>query len=129
MPTSRQSYWPSSDAGRRSTRMDGPGDRPPLIRVAAVQAAPVFLNREATVAKAAGLMRQAAGNGAQLVVFPESFIPCYPVWLWAGRSDVEADAFARFYANAVDVPGRDTACLSEAARSSGVALAIGITER
>ena len=89
----------------------------------------MFLNRAATIAKVAELTRQAAGNGAQLVVFPESFIPCYPVWLWAGRADVEANAFARFYANAVDVPGPDTACLAEAARSSGVALAIGITER
>ena len=109
--------------------MDVPGDKQPLVRVAAVQAAPVFLNRAATIAKAAGLMSQAAANGAQLVVFPESFIPCYPVWLWAGRADVEADAFARFYANAVDVPGADTACLSEAARTTGVALAIGVTER
>jgi nitrilase len=109
--------------------MDVPGDKPPLVRVAAVQAAPVFLNRAATIAKAAGLVSQAAGNGAQLVLFPESFIPCYPVWLWGGRADVEADAFARLYANAVDVPGADTACLAEAARSSGVALAIGVTER
>ncbi len=85
--------------------MGFPGDKQPLVRMAAVQAAPVFLNREATVAKAAGLVGQAAGNGAQLVVFPESFVPCYPVWLWAGRADVEADAFSRLYANAVDVPG------------------------
>jgi nitrilase len=49
--------------------------------------------------------------------------------LWAGRADVEADAFSRLYANAVDVPGADTACLSEAARRTGVSLAIGVTER
>ena len=105
------------------------GDKQPLVRVAAVQAAPVFLDREATIAKAVGLTRQAAANGAQLVVFPESFVPCYPVWLWAGRADVEADAFARLYANGVDVPGADTACLAQAARTTGVALAIGVTER
>src|ERR1700716_1640382 len=109
--------------------MDTPGDTQPLLRVVVVQAAPVFLNRQATIAKAAELMSQAALNGAQLVVFPESFVPCYPVWLWGGRADVEADAFARLYANAVDVPGAGTARLSEAARSSGVALAIGVTER
>ena len=109
--------------------MDGPGDRQPTVRVAAVQAAPVFLNREATIARATQLLGQAAENGAQLVVFPESFIPCYPVWLWADRADVEADAFARLYANAVDVPGAGTAALSEAARNAGVALAIGVTER
>jgi nitrilase len=109
--------------------MNLPGDKQPVVRVAAVQAAPVFLDREATIGKAAALIGQAAANGAQLVVFPESFVPCYPVWLWAGLADVESDAFARLYANAVDVPGAATACLSEAARSCGVALAIGVTER
>ena len=109
--------------------MDGPGDKQPLVRVAAVQAAPVFLNREATIAKATALLSQAAHHGAQLVVFPESFVPCYPVWLWGRRADVEAHAFARLYANAVDVPGACTARLSEAARSTGVALAIGVSER
>jgi hypothetical protein len=95
--------------------MGGAGDAQPHVRVATVQAAPVFLNRDATVARAAGLMRQAAGSGAQLVVFPKSFIPCYPVWLWSGRADVESDAFSRLYANAIDVPGDDTVCLAEAA--------------
>ena len=109
--------------------MNGTGDKQPLVRVAAVQAEPVFLDRAATIAKAAGLIDEAAVNGAQLVVFPESFVPCYPVWLSAGRADVETDAFSRLYANAVDVPGPAAACLAEAARSSGVALAIGVTER
>src|ERR1700687_2497649 len=109
--------------------MNSPGDKQMLVRVAAVQAEPVFLNREATISKVAGLISQAAGNGAQLAVFPESFVPCYPVWLWAGRADVEADAFSRLYANAVEVPGPDTACLSEVARNAGVALAMGVTER
>src|SRR4030088_3427614 len=105
------------------------GDKQPLVRVAAGQAAPGLLNRGATIPKTARLISEAAGTGAQLVVFPESFVPCYPVWLWAGRADVEADAFSRLYANAVDVPGAATACLAEAARSTGVALAIGVTER
>jgi nitrilase len=105
------------------------GDKQPILRVAAVQAAPVFLDREATVAKAAELIGAAAANGAQLVVFPESFVPCYPVWLRASRADVEVEAFSRLYANAVEVPGADTARLSEVARGAGVAIAIGVTER
>src|SRR5437868_14604758 len=55
-----------------SSSMNGPGDKQLLVRVAAVQAAPVFLDREATISKAARLISQAAGNSAQLVVFPES---------------------------------------------------------
>ena len=105
------------------------GDIRPVLRVAAVQAAPVFLDRDATVAKAIELIRTAAANGAQLVVFPESFIPCYPAWLWSGRADVEVDAFARLYANAVDVPGPHTAQLGDAAQRAGAAVAIGVTER
>ena len=105
------------------------GDSQPRLRVAAVQAAPVFLDREATVAKVAGLISLAAANGAQLVVFPESFVPCYPVWLWSGRADVEVHAFSRLYANAVCVPGPDVSRLAEAVRNAGVMLAIGVTER
>jgi nitrilase len=105
------------------------GDTPPVVRVAAVQASPVFLDRDATLSKAVTLTGQAAANGARLVVFPEAFVPCYPVWLWSGRADVEAAAYARLYANAVEVPGADTARLAAAARDGGVGLAIGVTER
>jgi nitrilase len=52
------------------------------FRVAAVQATPVFLNREATIDKVCTLTEQAARNGVRLVVFPESFIPGYPHWVW-----------------------------------------------
>ncbi|MBV9134524.1 MAG: carbon-nitrogen hydrolase family protein [Chloroflexi bacterium] len=99
------------------------------LRVAAVQAEPVFLDREATVNKALQLIEAAAANGAELVVFPEAFVPGYPVWLWGERADVEPDAYVRLYANAVQVPDATTACLAEAATRAGVGVAIGITER
>ena len=60
----------------------------PKFKVAAVQAAPVFLDTHATIDKACRLIREAAGNGASLVVFPEVFVPAYPYWSWmanAGR--------------------------------------------
>ena len=62
--------------------------RLPVIRAAAVQAEPVILDLDATVAKACDLIREAAGNGAQLVVFPEMFIPTYvngSIWDGASR--------------------------------------------
>ena len=53
------------------------------FRIAAEQAAPVFLNREATVDKACQLIEEAGHNAARLVVFPEAFITAYPDWVWA----------------------------------------------
>ncbi|HEC10183.1 MAG TPA: carbon-nitrogen hydrolase family protein, partial [Acidimicrobiales bacterium] len=52
------------------------------FRVAAVQATPVFLDREATVDRAVALIGEAAAAGAGLVVFPEAFVPGYPDWVW-----------------------------------------------
>ena len=50
--------------------------------IAAVQAAPVFLDRDRTIDKACDLIRQAAKKGAKIIVFPEAFVPTYPDWVW-----------------------------------------------
>jgi predicted amidohydrolase len=57
------------------------GDTFPKFKAAAVQAAPVYLNREATVDKACALIAEAARAGAQLIAFPEVFVPGYPCWI------------------------------------------------
>ena len=103
-----------------------------MIRIAAVQAAPLFLDRDATVEKACALIAEAARNGARLVVFSESFIAGYPDWVWlvpAGRGAMLASLYRELLENAVSVPGDSTRRLGEAAREAGVHVALGITER
>jgi len=99
--------------------------------VAAVQAAPVFLDREATIEKACALAAEAGARGARLAVFPEGFVPAYPLWAWsipAGDTHGLRELYAELLAQAVAVPGPATERLGEAARASGVALAVGVNE-
>src|ERR671922_2916485 len=98
---------------------------------AVVQAAPVFLDREATVEKAVGLIAEAAGEGAELVAFPETWIPGYPSWIYhAARWNDPASkrAFARLQQSSVVVPSPATDALCRAAHEAGVHLVVGIDE-
>ncbi len=104
----------------------------PKYKVAAVQASPVFLDREATVEKACRLVEEAASQGAALVVFPETWLPGYPVWTSAvsrWNYSPAKKVYARLYKNAVDIPGPVTERLGEAARKAGIFLVMGIHER
>jgi nitrilase len=107
--------------------------RPPApFRIAAVQTAPVFLDREATVEKACALIAEAAAGGAKLVVFPEAFVPTYPFWVWfipAGETGPLRALYAELLDQAVTVPSATTDRLGAAARAAGVYVAIGINER
>jgi nitrilase len=101
------------------------------VKVAAVQAAPVFLDRDATIEKVAGLCKEASSNGAGLIAFAEAFVPTYPDWVW--RTTPWADGAAQWYARlldqSVDVPGPAADALGEAAREANAYLGIGVNER
>ena len=102
------------------------------FRIAAVQAAPVFLDLDATIEKACGLIETAAKGGASLVAFPEAFVPGYPVWVWfipSGKTHPLRALYARLHANSVAIPGPEVNRLCEAAADSGVTVAIGVNER
>jgi nitrilase len=100
---------------------------------AAVQATPVFLDREATVAKAIRLIEEVAADGSRLIVFPEAYIPGYPFWLWRNRPDeipgLEQKAFAALWLQSIDVPGPETKRLGDAARAVASCVVIGVNER
>jgi nitrilase len=116
------------------TGEDAMMERASSVRAAVIQAAPVLFDREATVVKACALMREAAAQGAQLILFPEAFIPAYPRGLSFGtvvgsRSAVGRQTWEAYWANAVDVPGPATDALGAAAREADVYLMIGVIER
>lgn len=98
------------------------------VTVAAVQATPVFLDREATVDKACDLIAKAVAEGAKLIVFPEAFVPGYPDWVWRAKAWDDAEWYARLLAEAVTVPSDATERLGEAARLGEAWVAIGINE-
>jgi nitrilase len=99
-----------------------------------VQAAPVLFEREATVEKACQLIQEAAGQGADLLLFPEAFIPAYPRGLSFGmvvgsRKPEGRQLWQRYWEGAVEIPSTTTQVLGEAVRQAGVYLAIGVIER
>jgi nitrilase len=106
--------------------------REPLT-VACVQAEPVVLRRDATIEKLAAVTAEAAGAGARLVVFPETFVPAYPSSAWAkalaGWADPRAKAaFALLARESVEVPGPAADRLGQIAREHGVWLVTGVNE-
>src|SRR6185436_10070025 len=107
------------------------GDSYPTVKVAAVQAASVFLDREGSTEKACRLIREAGENGARVIGFPEGFIPAHPVWYHhhpatgalANRLAVE------LFKNAVEIPGPEVAALCAAARDANAYVVMGVCEK
>jgi nitrilase len=103
-----------------------------IFKVAAVQATPVFLDREATLDKACNLIAAAGGEGARLVVFPEAFIPAYPDWVWkipSGEEGVLNELYSELLSNSVTIPSDATDRLCRSARLANAYVVMGMSER
>lgn len=108
---------------------------PRIVRVAAVQARPDFLDLAGCLALLEEWTARAAAAGARIVAFPETWVPGYPGWLddspgaalW-GHAGARS-AFARLYENSVEVPGFAAARMGTVAREHGVTLVVGVHER
>ncbi|HZS09933.1 MAG TPA: carbon-nitrogen hydrolase family protein [Blastocatellia bacterium] len=108
---------------------------PSMVNIAAVQAAPVYLNLERSLAKALNLISEAAMKRAQLVAFPETWLPGYPAWLDYCRDVALWDhppvkkLYARLVENSVVIPGPVTETIAAAAREHQTTVVIGVNER
>lgn len=98
-------------------------------RVASVQAEPVWLDLPATTDKTIDLVREAAGNGARLVAFPELWLPGYPIFLLTTNAAQELPYVARYRAGALAVDSPEMMRLRVAARENDIIVAFGFAER
>ena len=101
-------------------------------KVAVIQKPPVLLDRDKSIAQAVRSIDEAAGAGAELLVFPEAYIPGYPTWVWrlkpGGDMTLSSELHARLRRNAVDLNGEDLRPLQEAASRHAVTVVIGMNE-
>ena len=100
-----------------------------LIRAAAVQISPVLFSREGTTEKVLQAIADAANQGAQLVVFPETFIPYYPYFSFVQPPVLMGKEHMRLYEEAVEVPSPVADAISRAARSHKIVVVVGVNER
>src|SRR5690348_16244305 len=103
----------------------------PTVRVAAIQATPVILDAEGYIEKAARLLNEAADDGAQLAVLPETFVPLYQSNAWAAGAAAFGgwdELWERLWANSVDIPGPLLDRLVAVCRERELFCAIGVNE-
>jgi nitrilase len=104
------------------------------VKIAVVQAAPVLFNLEESIEKACKLIKEASSRKAELVLFPEAYIPAYPRGLTFGtvvgnRTPEGRQTWERYWENSIEIPSLDTDILGAAAQESDVFLAMGVIER
>src|SRR3989475_59128 len=102
------------------------------VRVACAQVEPVIFDRAATIDKLASVAADVAANGAQLVLFPETFVPVYPSSRWAHALAVWGaggkEVWARLARESLAVPGPETERIGAVAKEHALVLAVGVNE-
>lgn len=101
----------------------------PKVRVAAVQACPVYMDLDGTLGKACSLIEEAAANGAQLIAFPEAFVPGYPYWARYLPPVASTHYTKELLKQAMTIPSPATDRLARAAQSAGIYVIIGVNEK
>ena len=101
----------------------------PRFRAAAVQAASVFLDLDASVDKAIALIREAAGEGAQLIAFPETWIPGYPFHIWLDSPAWCMQFVQRYHDNSLAYDTPQARRIAQAAKDNNIMVVMGLSER
>lgn len=104
-------------------------DVPPKPIVAAVQAAPAYLDLDKCISKVQDYTAKAKKAGADLVVFSESFIPGFPSWVHMLAPMDQHELFKKFVQNSIEIPSPAFYQLQQIARENKIFLSIGITEK
>ncbi|KAK8051141.1 carbon-nitrogen hydrolase [Apiospora rasikravindrae] len=103
----------------------------PKFKVAAAHAAPIFMNKAATIKKVIELIEQAGRDDIKLLVFPETFIPGYPYWTECYPPLAQVDALAKYAEESIVVESdnEDMRGIQAACRRAGVSISLGVSER
>ncbi len=99
------------------------------VKAAAVQIAPNLTSRDKTMARVLDAIDEAAGNGADLIVFPETFVPFYPYFSFVLPPSQQGKPHLHLYDQAVTVPSDDTRRVAQRCAHHGVVVVLGVTER
>ena len=104
-----------------------------IYKVAVIQESPVFLDKEMTIKKSVSLIEKASKSNAKLIVFPETFIPGYPDWMWrlrpANDQDLTDEIHAKLLSNSVNIENYDLESICKIAKKHSVTVVCNINER
>ncbi len=102
-------------------------------KVAVIQESPVFLDKKKTIQKSVSLIEKAVKSDAKLIVFPETFIPGYPDWMWrlrpANDQDLTDEIHAKLLSNSINLKNNDLDSICNSAKKNSVTVVCNINER
>lgn len=104
-------------------------DTKKIVKAAAVQAAPVFMDLKGTVAKTVEMIEEAAGQGCDLVVFPETWLPGYPWYIWLNNTMTNMKYFSQYHANSLVVGSDEFNTIAQAAKDNNIYVSTGASEQ
>jgi nitrilase len=123
--------WHTVAATNPSDEEKQMGDKYAVVKVAAIQTASVFLDRQGSTEKACCLIREAGLNGARVIAFPEGFIPAHPSWyhFHAATGAIAYRLAVELFKNSVEIPGPEIDALCAAARDANAYVVMGVCEK